>query len=335
MCSSDLSAIQELVGRMYTDSVVRGTTVASTVGRFYRARAQAPVWTTDNGIREKAVQVVDLLGKAEAEGLTPNDYLVEELRTLAAENTPRSRAAYELLLSEAALRYALDMQGYRIIGLQPAGNFALTMPEKFEDVLARIVGSANPAVQLAAFAPTSSFYTRLRGQLAVYRELEAKSTPLPALDAGPTIEPGMRDGRVQQLRARLAAADKAVKAAADDARLYDANLVEGVKRFQAQQGLTADGKVGEKTRNALNRSAKDRVEQITLALDWVRTLPRDTAPAIIINIPEFRVRVMEGETEALAMDVVIGRSVRPTPVFSSKVTAVIYNPSWQIGRAHV
>ena len=60
--------------------------------QFFNAR-QATLSEQDAEFKANLEAKEELLGKAEAEGLTPNDYLVEELRTLAAENTPRSRAA--------------------------------------------------------------------------------------------------------------------------------------------------------------------------------------------------------------------------------------------------
>jgi L,D-transpeptidase YcbB len=329
------TAIQELFGRMYPEAIANRQTIAGAVNRYYRARGQMPVWTTDATILDTAKKVAAILERAADEGLNPADYQVEELRNLAAQDTARARAAYELLLSEAALRYALDMQGWRIIGLQPGGNFNLTMPEKFETVLARVADAADPAGQLAALVPTTEFYSKLRRQLVVYRQLDARGTAWANVDTGPTIEPNMRDSRVIQLRARLAATDPAVRPVTgpgEDPRFYEPALVAAVKRFQTHHGLIDDGKVGEKTRTALNRSVKDRVDQIALGLDWLRTLPRGGDPAIIINIPEFRVRVLEGGREAMSMGVIIGRPARPTPILTSKVSGIIYNPSWHVPR---
>lgn len=322
---------QDVFTRNFPESAQNKQTIAGGVNRFYRQRDQSPVWVNDNGPSAAAATVLGVLERATGEGLNPADYLVDELRTLAAENTPRARVAFELLMSEATLRYALDMQGYRIIGLQPNGNFALSMPDaKFENVLARIAEAKDPAAQLAALTPASAFYTRLRGQLAVYRQLDAQGVTWSPIDSGSTLEPGMRDARVAVLRARLTAGGARLRPPGDEPRLYSGDMVEAVKQFQASVGLTPDGKVGEKTRTALNHTVRERLEQIALGLDWLRTLPRDSAPLILINIPEFRVRAMEGDTEALAMNAIIGRPVRPTPILRSKVTQVIYNPSWTV-----
>ncbi|MDT1873195.1 L,D-transpeptidase, partial [Acinetobacter baumannii] len=40
--------------------------------------------------------------------------------------------------------------------------------------------------------------------------------------------------------------------------VYDRQLVEGVKRFQAMQGLGADGVIGQSTRDWLNVSSAQR-----------------------------------------------------------------------------
>ncbi len=56
--------------------------------------------------------------------------------------------------------------------------------------------------------------------------------------------------------------------------MYDRQLVEGVKRFQAMQGLGADGVIGQSTRDWLNVSSAQRAGVLALNIQRLRLLPQ-------------------------------------------------------------
>jgi murein L,D-transpeptidase YcbB/YkuD len=49
-----------------------------------------------------------------------------------------------------------------------------------------------------------------------------------------------------------------------------------------------------------------------------------------MNIPDFTVRVVEDDQPVLTMRVVVGQPSWPTPVLSSRVTHLIFNPFWEV-----
>jgi murein L,D-transpeptidase YcbB/YkuD len=89
-----------------------------------------------------------------------------------------------------------------------------------------------------------------------------------------TLEPGSHDAaRVAQLRARLAVLDPEVlRGAAAESPGYDARLEAAVRRFQAEEGLEADGRIGACTRAALNAPVEAKIGQLRVALDMRRGL---------------------------------------------------------------
>ncbi len=58
--------------------------------------------------------------------------------------------------------------------------------------------------------------------------------------------------------------------------VYDRQLVEGVKRFQAMQGLGADGVIGQSTRDWLNVSSAQRAGVLALNIQRLRSAARQT-----------------------------------------------------------
>lgn len=74
-----------------------------------------------------------------------------------------------------------------------------------------------------------------------------------------------------------------------------------------------------------------RRKQIEVTLEHWRWFPRNPGNKyLIVNIPEFRVRLVENGKETDNHKVIVGQVGKPTPQFSAKVTGVIFNPSWHV-----
>ncbi len=187
------------------------------------------------------------------------------------------------------------------------------------------------AASLRALDPPQPEYARLRASLARYRALEAAN--LGKLPGGPPIKPEERSDQIQVLRVRVAAALDVGEAPAPegDDKLYDGSLVEAVKTFQKRWGLVEDGVVGGATRESLNRDPEELARQIEVNMERWRWLPRDLGERhALVNIASFNLEVKEKQETVLSMRVVVGRPYRRTPVFSSRITHIVLNPSWTV-----
>ncbi len=112
---------------------------------------------------------------------------------------------------------------------------------------------------------------------------------------------------------------------------FDEDLKTAVISFQKKHGLYADGIVGTQTQRFLNMSADEKIEKIRLNLERMRWLPRDLGEKyLIVNIPEFKLRMIENNETKLNMAVVVGERKHPTPIFSDKMSYVVINPKWNI-----
>ena len=113
--------------------------------------------------------------------------------------------------------------------------------------------------------------------------------------------------------------------------IFDEDLKNAVISFQNKHGLFADGIVGGQTLRFLNVTAKRKVALIRLNLERMRWLPRNLGQKyLLVNIPEYKLRLYENNDIKLNMAVIVGDTKFPTPVFSDKMAYVVLNPNWNI-----
>jgi murein L,D-transpeptidase YcbB/YkuD len=180
-------------------------------------------------------------------------------------------------------------------------------------------------------------YERTLRALNHYRALAAEydGTVLPPTEE--PVEPGDSYAEAPGLiRLLTLIGDLPPSAVPADSDLYQGPLVEAVKKFQSRHGLEPDGRVDKATLEQLNTPLSVRVRQLELALERLRRRGYDPArPAIVLNLPEFRLRAFSGTNAAgpnpeLDMKVVVGAPEHRTPILLSQLKIVIFCPYWTV-----
>ncbi|MEW6593704.1 MAG: L,D-transpeptidase family protein [Thermodesulfobacteriota bacterium] len=301
---------------------------------FYRARRGAPAWQRPEH-PDLAAQLLAAIRGSAAEGLTPAAYHLQALegldQTTAADH--RHVVEQELLRTDAFLTLASH---YRYGRLNLQAILPEWQPQLREENLGALLESALAGGTIAAtlhgLLPQAPGYRALKEALARLRRM-ADQDGWPAIPGGSRMQRGDHGPRVVVLRQRLAVSGDLPAETAPAGDRFDDDAEAAVRRFQARHGLKADGVVEQKTLKALNVPAERRIQQLTTNLERWRWLPRTIGNRdIVVNIPGFSLTVLENQQPLLTMKVVAGRSDRQTPVYSSTVTHLVLNPTWEVPR---
>ncbi|MFM7688307.1 MAG: peptidoglycan-binding protein, partial [Alphaproteobacteria bacterium] len=197
----------------------------------------------------------------------------------------------------------------------------------------RLYASADPGSVLDQAAALHPDAAPIKAELARFRAILARGG-WPAIEGNlaSTLEPGSHDAaRVGQLRARLAVLDPEVlRGVAAESPSYDARLEAAVRRFQAEEGLEADGRIGRLTWAALNTPVDAKIGQLRTALDMRRGLATPPERRIEVNIPHFCLKLTDAGRVVQDMAVVVGRVDRQTPMLDVRLVAVQFNPPWGV-----
>ena len=51
---------------------------------------------------------------------------------------------------------------------------------------------------------------------------------------------------------------------------------------------------------------------------------------VLVNIPEYKVRIIEDNNTSLSMRIVVGKRNKQTPIFSAELQSIVLNPTWNV-----
>jgi len=296
--------------------------------RFYRARHFRPVWLDPRQRRE----LIDAVEDSASHGLEPADYRASDLQhwdTLQLNDVP-GITERDLLFSDALLRLATHLRHGKLIAAQMNTNaayYASRETPRPED-LAELLDAPDLYLAIMDLAPHLDAYTQLRAELARYRRYEAEGG-WESVPNGPALGLGMKNARVPALRRRLSRTDPALPRITHGADVFDQALLAAVLRFQVHHGLAPDGRVGRKTRRALNVEVVQRIAQIRANLERLRWMAPDlAADHLIVDITAYEARLMVHDRLQWESRAIVGRVDRPTPVFRALLRDVVLNPTW-------
>jgi L,D-transpeptidase YcbB len=308
---------------------------------FYRGRGYEPAWVGEMGPRPVADSLIWALEGAVWEGLEPAHYHLDRIREINVSirrgrlggGTPDASRLIDLdlLLTDAFLSYASDLARGRVDPrtIHPEWNTTRRSVDLVPE-LDMALATGHVGATLEKLLPEHPGYDRLRRALAEHREIAAAGG-WPTLP-GRTLTPGMRDRDVALLRERLRmTGDLQTPPRRRGEDVYDGEVEDAVRRFQARHALATDGVVRLETSGYLNVPVEDRIRQIERNMERWRWLPRDLGERyILVNIAGFEMHVMEGDSSIFHSRVLAGQRYRKTPVFSDRMTYLVLNPTWTI-----
>jgi len=301
-----------------TGSAIRN---APAMRDFYESRNFSPLWTGTEANRMRGRSLLNAIGEGARHGLNPRWY---QLSAIEAALANADWTTAELLMTDAFLLQARHRADGVLDPRAVAPEWYAFQPKtEVIPYLESVSQGSDPRLELLGLWPQEPAYWKLLDAKPTLQELAGRDEHI-FIPSGPVLRPGMTDPRVPLLRQRLALP-------APDGTLYDLTLADAVSAYQETMGLERDGLAGPNTLEALNKTPAHRLQQIDANLERWRWLPaRLPADHILVNVPAFQLSaVRDGSTE-LAMPVIAGKPLRPTPAFWQDLQYLVFNPYWEI-----
>lgn len=285
-------------------------------------------WQTE----KNRITILKNFEKSYQDGLNPTDYNIPKLweyeKKLAALND-RQLEKYNTLLTNSLQKYISHLTNGRLNPRKLYRNWDLK--ENKIDVnktISNLLKSDSLAEKMELLKPPHLVYKKLKKALAIINALPKDN--FKTIKVKDKIVLNDTNSSLIGIKKRLIYwKDMTPKDSISP--VYDSETFEAIKKFQTRHGLSADGVIGKATVESLNFSKQQRKDQIIANLERWKWFPRVMGNEyIIINIPDYRLSLVKNQDTIRNHKVIVGRAKRKTPVLSSKLTQVIFNPTWTV-----
>lgn len=309
--------------------------------------------------------LLDLFSSADEHGLNPERYHVSQISkefSEAVKDSSESRQRYkhltnaELLVSDAVMKYAYHMR-YGVINPNKIllDTYFIPLPDSSKRDLFLPMKKGDVVNFLAELQPKSKKYLQLQKALKQVNSYKTVNW-LKISPPSKKLKVGDRDTCIYQINQQLLALGliDSSKIGLNDFSIYDSLFENNLKTFQGANGLVADGVLSKSTIEKLNITPNEYKNKIIASLERFRWFDySDTSKYVLVNIPDFRLYVVENGEEKFDITVCAGRKRyanfeklflayqknkswqnKPedweTPILYSRISHLILNPTWTV-----
>jgi L,D-transpeptidase YcbB len=298
------------------------------VDSVYSRNNYVSLWTSNGKWLPYADSVLALIKNARSYGLYPEAYYSAQLDTLhykTVTDTSRENkldaslwARTDLYLTSAFINLAAHLKAGRLMpdsvrrkDTSMMSGFYLA---QFNSFKSEPVDSFTTALE-----PTHTKYKELKQALATFL-LTARLRHHTYINPKDTLAfPAMISRRLLEDSIRIPAV-----------KPDSIQLASAIKQYQRRKGLKPDGKISESLLSSLNATDDYKFARIAVTLDRYKMLGRLPSNYIWVNIPSYRLDVIENDTVVLSSKVVVGKPETHTPALTSIISDMITYPLWHI-----
>lgn len=315
----------------------------NTVARFYKQGHYQLAWLDRNGLMHQGELLLKRLESANRQGLNPAEYQLKRwepvltsahLGNVGGNLDPLDDIVrWDIALTHLFLKYATDLQHGRLhpdafnLVQRPKSNLS---PELIAQHLKVAIREDHLKSFFQDLSPRHTAYHTLKKYLVRYETIKQMGG-WPMIPSGPALKLGATSERTPILSHHLLMTGDLPLAHFSTQEQFKEPLEAAVKRYQRRNGMSADGIVGQRTLDGLNISVEKRIAQLKVNMERWRWLPAELEDRhLMVNIPGFELKMVQNHTVQSVMRVIVGRKKRQTPILSSTLTYLEFNPFWNI-----
>ena len=321
-----------------------------TLKSFYSTRDFQPLFIKNLDKISSINPILDLFSNAWEHGIQPAIYHLELIRSEISKISGGNAESYlhmsnaELLLSDAVLKYACHLR-YGVVNPNKifSESYFLPVVDSAKRDISKPLYVENVLEYLKGLQPKNPQYKKLQAALVRFYNLSNTGwTP---------IKNNSQTSLIVERLASLGFIDT-TKINTGNLNKKDSVFIRAVAKFQIANGLNGDGSIGQPTLEKLNVPVNEYIEKIKLSMERFRwSTYSDTTRYILVNIPDFRLHIIDQGKEQFEIKVCTGkkkpvnyyerlklynktRRSRPddweTPQICGEVSHLVLNPTWTV-----
>lgn len=309
------------------------------IRELYKKHKYHYIWFDKNGVVEFADAVFNQVNQINAEGIPAKLPYKEEIDGIFYGNedevAPEPNA--ELLLSSMYFFYAKKV--YQGLDTKDSKQTGWFLPrEKVSYVAYLDTLMKDPKLLQKDTSEMIPLYYNLKKGLQHFRDIQNKGgwKTITMDSLAKPFKPGDSAATITQVRERLFASGELDKNSGS--AVFDTGLLEAVKAYGKKNSLKPGHLITQALVQDLNIPVEDRIKTIMVNMERCRWISPDfikDGEYIAVNIPSFRMRYMKDGKLKLESNVVVGKEMNKTVVFSGKMSYLVFSPYWNVPKSIV
>lgn len=305
---------------------------------FYKQNNYQPIWVSKEVLSPKGKEMLQYLSEAEFLGLNKNLYEYEKLRSIADSAIslqPSINFTFERELEigltrafyQMALHIDKGMFADTSVGINT--NFWTTKDAYNQLLRTALKDSVSPTI--ASLEPDNPMYNRYMTALRTFVSKNNISANAISIKNPKSDSVGaVNDTKIALVYHHFLQ---------DSLKGNDSAFLVALKLFQKENNLNADGKIGSNTIKALERDNSKKFQLLAINADRWRKEKIIRLPELYVwvNLPSFKVKIIENDTLKLEKNTVIGKTVlkNETPTLESSINQIVLWPTWTVPQSIV
>jgi L,D-transpeptidase YcbB len=297
---------------------------------FYSNRKFSYAWYGQSGLIEQSGNLYSHLTNLSLDGIqSPAPYL-QTLDSLLNDPvaTKDPNPQLDILLSAEYIFYAHKV--WNGISQKRTDSLQWFIPRKKLN-LPYIIDSVlkNSDAQMFSAGYSIGQYNLLKKALNFYSHLDSGSS-WSSIPAGrKSYKTGDSASVIPQIRQRLFLLGDIHQDSGSEE--YDTVLLSGVRSFQERMGMVTDGIISPGFIQRINTPPAVYARKIIINMERMRWIPTNISKHfLLINIPAFSLYAYDNDSVSFRMNVVVGKDVHKTVLFSGNIQYIVFSPYWNV-----
>ncbi|HEY0046189.1 MAG TPA: L,D-transpeptidase family protein [Flavobacterium sp.] len=299
---------------------------------LYNDQGWKYIWYDKEGRNEFAEVLYDRTSQIEVEGVPAQLPYQKKYEELFSNERKKPEIDKELLITSMYFFYAHKV--YAGIDPKKSKQLGWYLPRQkvsYVDYLDELL--KDPDLLKKDVDELMPMYYNLRKALNRYRDIRDNGgwDAITLSDGKKSLKKGDTGPAVVALRKRLFLAGDLSRNSASD--VFDNELLAGVRAYQEKQNLNVDGIADAAMIKDLNIPVEARIKTIIVNMERCRWLAPDIfkqGEFISVNIPSYMLNYVRNGKSALVSNVVVGKAINRTVVFSGKISYLAFSPYWNV-----
>ncbi|WP_163400527.1 L,D-transpeptidase family protein [Flavobacterium fluviatile] len=303
------------------------------VSALYTKKQSTQLWLDNKGVVEFGNTLYDKYKNLENEGLRAN-FPYKEINSVFENNSVNqlSKVNTDLMITNLYFYYAEKV--YRGFDEKTSISLEWLLPRKKLNYQV-LTDSLFEKSTISDDKKSKMFsqYYKLRDALHQYRDIEKnggwKTIEIDEDYKG--LKLGDSSAIIAQIRERLFVTGDIKED--NKSAVCDTVLMKAVKNYELRHGYAPKNTILSEHINDLNIPVSDRIKTIISNMErcrWIDPELEKGKKYIEVNIPEFKLYLIEDGEIAFTSPVVVGRAMTKTVIFSGMMNNIVFSPYWNV-----